>query len=68
MTDLIDTRYTIEDRQLIAETPDLRVQILTVANNQEVRDRTSWWSTGVTPNPAHSLRSRPTIVARVPRG
>jgi len=26
MTDLKDERYTIEDRQLIAETPDLRVQ------------------------------------------
>ncbi len=28
--------YTIEDRQLIAETPDLRVQILTLANDQEI--------------------------------
>ncbi len=36
MTDLKDERYTIEDRQLIAETPDLRVQILTLANGQEV--------------------------------
>ncbi len=36
MTDLKDGRYTIEDRQLIAETPDLRVQILTLANGQEV--------------------------------
>jgi hypothetical protein len=31
MTDLKDERYTIEDRQLIAETPDLRVQTLTLA-------------------------------------
>ncbi len=36
MTDLKDERYIIEDRQLIAETPDLRVQILTLANGQEV--------------------------------
>ncbi len=36
MTDLKDERYSIEDRQLIAETPDLRVQILTLANGQEV--------------------------------
>ena len=36
MADLKDERYTIEDRQLIAETPDLRVQILTLANGQEV--------------------------------
>ena len=36
MTNLKDERYTIEDRQLIAETPDLRVQILTLANGQEV--------------------------------
>ena len=36
MTDLEDKRYTIEDRQLIAETPELRVQILTVANGQKV--------------------------------
>jgi len=28
--------YTIEDRQLIAETADLRVQILTVAEGQEI--------------------------------
>jgi quercetin dioxygenase-like cupin family protein len=28
--------YTIDDRQLIAETDDLRVQILTLASNQEV--------------------------------
>lgn len=36
MTDPEDQRYTIEDRQWIAETPDLRVQILTLANGQEV--------------------------------
>ena len=36
MTNLKDGRYTIEDRQLIAETPDLRVQILTLANDQQV--------------------------------
>ena len=36
MTDLKDERYTIEDRQLIAETPDLRIQILTLASDQEV--------------------------------
>ena len=28
--------YTIEDRQLIAETADLRVQILTIAEGQEI--------------------------------
>jgi quercetin dioxygenase-like cupin family protein len=36
MTDSKDARYTIEDRRLIAETPDLRVQILTLANAEEV--------------------------------
>jgi quercetin dioxygenase-like cupin family protein len=36
MPDSKDGRYTIEDRQLIAETADLRVQILTLANDQQV--------------------------------
>ncbi|MEE9208818.1 MAG: cupin domain-containing protein [Kiloniellales bacterium] len=36
MTDLEGERHTIEDRQLIAETTDLRVQILTLANGQDV--------------------------------
>ncbi len=36
MTDLKDKRHTIEDRQLIAETPDLRVRILTLASAQQV--------------------------------
>ena len=36
MTELEDERYAIEGRQLIAETPDLRVQILTLAAGQEV--------------------------------
>lgn len=31
-----DQRYTIEDRQMIAETQDLRVQILTLASGEEV--------------------------------
>ena len=31
-----DQRYVIEDRQMIAETPDLRVQILTLAAGEEV--------------------------------
>ena len=31
-----DQRYAIEDRRLIAETADLRVQILTLAAGQEV--------------------------------
>ncbi len=29
-------RYVIEDRQMIAEVPDLRVQILTLAEGEEV--------------------------------
>ena len=36
MTDHEDERYAIEDRQLIAETADLRVQILTLADGEEV--------------------------------
>jgi quercetin dioxygenase-like cupin family protein len=36
MTDSKDALYTIEDRRLIAETPDLRVQILTLAKAEEV--------------------------------
>ena len=36
MTDTTDERYAIERRQLIAETPELRVQILTLEHGQEV--------------------------------
>ena len=36
MTNLKAAPYTIEDRQLIAETPELRVQFLTLANGQEI--------------------------------
>jgi quercetin dioxygenase-like cupin family protein len=36
MTVSKDARYTIEDRRLIAETPDLRAQILALASAEEV--------------------------------
>ena len=36
MTEAKDERYAIERRQLIAETPELRVQILTLGRGQEV--------------------------------
>lgn len=36
MTKPTDTPYIIEDRRMIAETPDLRAQILTLAQGDEV--------------------------------
>ena len=36
MTNAKGAPYTIEDQQLIAETPELRVQILTLASGQEI--------------------------------
>ena len=36
MTDTTDERYAIEHRRLIAETPELRVQILTLGAGEEV--------------------------------
>ena len=36
MTTLSEATYVIDDRQWIVETPDVRVQILTLGSGQEV--------------------------------
>ena len=36
MTEPKDERYTIQGREMIAETPDLRVQILTLGPSEEI--------------------------------